>query len=443
MQVSNHFGQPLAALLAQIEKKVTKEQFYTWFAPLKLRRMDAGGILFEVPNAFHKSHLQTNCAELIRDTARAVFGVTGPVGFVVAAQDAGGFDRSPALEEPPSLERQLNRHYVFENFIVGPNNRLAHAASVAVAESPGKAYNPLFIHSAVGLGKTHLLQAICFSLLARSPRPAILYISCETFINNFISAVQSSTVNSFREMYTTVDVLAIDDIHFLANKERTQEQFFHTFNTLYNEGRQIILSSDSDPREIPALEERLVSRFKWGLVAKIDSPSYETRVAIIRSKAKLRGLALPDDVIEYVARNITTNIREIEGAIVRLAGYASLARSRITLDFAKEILKDAVSRRTAIRIEDIVREVADMFSIKVSALHSRKRTKSIAFPRQLCMYLARELASLSYDEIGAYIGGRDHTTVMYAVEKIRDLLAKDRDLRNRVDKIKERLFKIS
>ena len=250
-------------------------------------------------------------------------------------------------------------------------------------------------------------------------------------------------MNTFREMYTNVDVLAIDDIHFLSNKERTQEQFFHTFNTLYNEGRQIILSSDSDPREIPALEERLVSRFKWGLVAKIDRPSYETRVAIIRSKAKLRNLLLPDEVVQYVAENIVTNIREIEGAIVRLSGYASLANRAITLDFAKEILKDSISSRATVRIEDILREVAETFSIKVSELHSRKRTKSIAFPRQLCMYLARELALLSYEEVGAYIGGRDHTTVMYAVEKIRGLLAKDRELRNRIDKIKERLHKVT
>jgi chromosomal replication initiator protein len=313
----------------------------------------------------------------------------------------------------------LNPDYVFENFVTGPCNRLPHAACVAVAEQPGKAYNPLFIHGGVGLGKTHLLQAVCQKLLERDPHARILYLSCDSFINQFINAIETGEMNQFRYRYRNVDMLVIDDIHFLAGRDRTQEEFFHTFNTLYQGHKQIILSADCPPSEIPELEERLVSRFNWGLVARIDKPCYETRMAILQIKAKMRGMTLPDDVLCYVAAKIESNTRELEGAITKIQGMAMLQQGNIDLELAKAALGEAVTpEQKRITIQQILDIVTKYYNVRLSDIQSKKRHKSIAFPRQVCMFLARKHTHYSLEEIGGYFGGRDHTTVLHAIRTV-------------------------
>jgi chromosomal replication initiator protein len=313
----------------------------------------------------------------------------------------------------------LNPDYTFDNFVTGPCNRLPHAASIAVAEQPGKAYNPLFIHGGVGLGKTHLLQAVSQRVLERADHLRILYLSCDAFINQFITAVETGEMNQFRHRYRDVDILIIDDIHFLAGRDRTQEEFFHTFNTLYQGHKQIILSADCPPSEIPELEERLVSRFNWGLVARIEKPCYETRVAILQKKARMRGLTMPDDVVCYIGGKIETNTRELEGAITKIQGMAMLQEGRIDLELAKAALGEtAGADQRRVTIQNILDVVTKYYNVRLSDLQSKKRHKSIAFPRQVCMYLARGHTRYSLEEIGGYFGGRDHTTVLHAVRTV-------------------------
>ncbi|HOI54781.1 MAG TPA: chromosomal replication initiator protein DnaA [Phycisphaerae bacterium] len=348
------------------------------------------------------------------------------------------FVRRAATE--PHEQLRLNPNNTFDNFVVAPNNRLAHAACTAVCDAPGQAYNPLFLHGTVGLGKTHLLQAICHRLLQRQADVHILYLSCESFVNQFIASVERGELEQFRYRYRHVDVLVIDDIHFLADKERTQEEFFHTFNTLYQAQRQVILSSDSPPHEIPHLEERLVSRFKWGLVARLDKPSFETRVAIVAKKAKLRGVAIPDDVIAFIARTVDTNVRELEGAVTRVGAQAVLAGQPITLETAREVLSDSVPRKPReVMVPEIIAAVVKRYGIRVADLQSKKRNKSISTPRQVAMYLARRLTKLSLEEIGGYFGGRDHTTVLHADRKIEESLAGEPELRAMLESLTEEI----
>jgi chromosomal replication initiator protein len=313
----------------------------------------------------------------------------------------------------------LNPDYTFENFVTGPCNRLSHAASVAVGDQPGQAYNPLFIHGGVGLGKTHLLQAISQKVLEKNKDARILYLSCDSFVNQFILAVETNEMHQFRHRYRLVDVLVIDDIHFLAGHDRTQEEFFHTFNTLYQQHKQIILSADCSPSEIPELEDRLISRFNWGLVARIEKPCYETRIAILQKKARMRGLTLPEDVVCYVAGRVENNTRELEGAITKIQGMAMLQEGRIDLDLAKSALGDvAIPEQRRITIQQIFEAVTKYYNVRLSDLQSKKRHKSIAFPRQVCMFLARRHTRYSLEEIGGYFGGRDHTTVLHAVRTV-------------------------
>ncbi len=309
----------------------------------------------------------------------------------------------------------INPDYSFDHFVVGPNNEFAHAAAMAIAANPGRVYNPFFIHGGVGLGKTHLLQAICLKLAQTTPMPVMHYTSCEAFVTQFIESVQSGEMSQFRHRFREVDVLVIDDIHFLAKRDRTQEEFFHTFNCLYQAQKQIILSSDAPPEEIPELEDRLVSRFKWGLVLKIEAPCYETRVAILKTKARLRGMPMPDTVAEYIANRIDTNIRELEGAIVKLHIQSTVEKRPIDLDLARASLGD-VGREVIGEpsIQSIISAVTEFYRIKLTDLQSKHRQRSITLPRQMCMYLARRLTRHSLEEIGGYFGGRDHTTVMHA-----------------------------
>jgi len=430
-------------VLTRIEKRFNKEKLSNWFGVVRLAKIDAGAAEIEVPNRFFQEWLSQYYLEPIEQALEEATGRKLKAQFKIRYRKVAEVTPAGVDEEEDFVSTlNLSRDYTFENFVVGPSNRLPHAASLAVVDSPGAVYNPLFLHGSVGLGKTHLLQAICHALLRRSPEMRILYLSCETFINHFISAVETGKLEAFRYKYRHADVLVIDDIHFLANKERTQEEFFHTFNTLYNAQKQIILSSDSEPREIPTLEERLVSRFKWGLVAKIDAPEFETRVAIIQKKAKLRGFEIPEAVATYVAEHIQSNIRELEGAIIRLLGYTALAKRTLNLDLAKEILKDSIPTTRRVTIEAIIKAVTERFNVKLSDLQSKKRSRSVAFPRQVCMYLARTLTSHSLEEIGGYFGGRDHTTVLYAEEKIRSAIKKDRRLRATLDAITTEVQKV-
>jgi chromosomal replication initiator protein len=351
---------------------------------------------------------------------------------LVGPHDAGQLDLPfiRRAQTEPEEQVRLNPNYTFENLVVAENNRLAHAACVAVCEAPGQAYNPLFLHGTVGLGKSHLLQATCHRLLDRRRDAKILYLSCESFVNQFIAAVERGDLERFRYHYRHIDVLVIDDIHFLADKERTQEEFFHTFNTLYQSQKQVILSSDSAPQEIPHLEERLVSRFKWGLVARLDRPDFETRVAILGKKARQQGLELPDDILRYIAQTHDNNIRELEGAVTRVAAECRFAGAQLTVDMVRGLLADTAPKSAReITVTEIIDAVVARYSVRVSELQSKKRSRSVALPRQVAMYLARRLTDLSLEEIGGYFGGRDHTTVLHAERKIAQDLAADEDIK--------------
>ncbi len=331
-------------------------------------------------------------------------------------------------DAPPRYDTLVvNPDFSFDNFVVGPNNRLAHAAAVAVAGNPGKAYNPYFVHGGVGLGKTHLLQAICLKIMEANPRAVLFYTSCEGFVTQFFESVQSGEMSQFRHRFRDVDVLIIDDIHFLTKRDRSQEEFFHTFNSLYQASKQIILSSDAPPEEIPDLEERLVSRFKWGLVAKIDAPDYETRIQILKSKAQIRGVPMPDDVAQFVAARVDNNIRELEGAIVKLQVQAMVEKVPISVDLARQALGDLVVRAAEHipTIQEIITVVTEFYNIRLSDLQSKHRQRSIALPRHVCMFLARKCTRLSLEEIGGFFGGRDHTTVMHAIKTVEARLSTD------------------
>ena len=356
--------------------------------------------------------------------------------IVHASSERSRLDSSGALP--------INPDYAFGDFVIGPNNRLAHAASVAVSENPGYAYNPLFIHGGVGLGKTHLLQAICLKITQENPGINLHYVSCDGFMTQFMNAVQSGRMAEFRHTFRDVDLLVIDDIHFLAKRDRTQEEFFHTFNALYQANKQIILSSDAPPEEIPDLEERLVSRFMWGLVAKVEKPGFETRVEILKRKAEARGLTLPEPVTTEIAHYIDTNIRELEGAITKLQIYATVEKRDIDLDLARDALGEefaaAVSAQgTGPTIERIISEISGYYSVKRTEILGKRRHKSIALPRQVGMYLSRKYTRHSLEEVGAHFGGRDHTTVMHAVKTITKRSKDDEGLHSDVLAIESRL----
>jgi chromosomal replication initiator protein len=391
----------------------------SWFDQLAPRQLNNGVIQVNVATPAQLMFCQSQCQQPFTQAAQVIFARLVAVSFHCDNLPSGGVFND---QDQPLI---LSPDYTFENFVVGPCNRLPHAASVAVAGQLGKAYNPLFIHGGVGLGKTHLLQAVCQAVLERQPDAHIRYLSCDSFINQFIQAVQHGDMSQFRFRYRHVDVLVIDDIHFLRGHDRTQEEFFHTFNTLYQSNKQIILSADAPPSEIPELEERLVSRFNWGLVARIEKPCYETRVAILQKKARLRGMAIPDDVICYVASKVENNTRELEGAITRLQGMAMLQEGKIDMELARAALGEtATPEQKRISIQQIIDAVTTYYNVRTSDLQSKKRHKSIAFPRQVCMYLARKNTRYSLEEIGGYFGGRDHTTVLHAVRTV------DYDIKN-------------
>ncbi|MFM9995847.1 MAG: chromosomal replication initiator protein DnaA [Phycisphaerales bacterium] len=391
-----------------------------WFELLEPLGINGGVLRVRAQSTVHRDYLDRECRKAFSEAARAATGMLLSVQFLGPDETAEPAAAQP--ERPPARREDalvINPDFSFEHFIIGPNNRLAHAAALAVAEAPGRTYNPLFIHGGVGLGKTHLLQAVCLKVLARDPQASIHLTSCDSFITRYMDAVQAGAMSNFRNRFRGVDVLIVDDIHFLAKRDRSQEEFFHTFNSLHQAGKQIVLSSDAAPEEIPHLEKRLVSRFNSGVVAPIQQPGYETRVAILKRKATLRGVDLPDDVIGYVATRVDTNIRELEGTIIRLQMQSSVDERPIDLALAQLVVGDPPTRaNNEPTIQTVISAVIEFYGIRLTDLQSKRRHRSVTIPRQICMYLAREHTNHSLEEIGGYFGGRDHTTVMHAVKTV-------------------------
>jgi chromosomal replication initiator protein len=429
-----------------------------WFEEIEPAGVDGGTLLLRVHSPVHRDYLQRQCVPPFREAAQSVTGhllalrfvgedeepvrgpAPAPVPDTVEAVEPASWpegDRAPEWAYADSLP--LNPDYAFDHFVVGPGNRLAHAAAQAVSVSPGRAYNPYFVHGDVGLGKTHLLQAICLRILAERPRTRIYYTSAEGFITQFTESVRTQRMSRFRHKFRDVDVLVIDDIHFLSKKESSQEEFFHTFNALFQAHKQIVLSSDAPPEDIPDLEDRLVSRFKWGLVTSVDKPGYETRVQILKNKARLRSLELPDDVAGYVASKLDTNIRELEGAIVKLQIMASVENRPVTLDLARTALGDDARAERQIQIQTIIEVTTGFYGVKVTDLQSKRRHRSVALPRQVCMALARKLTRHSLEEIGGYFGGRDHTTVLHALKTVADRSEADNDFARIMTTLEQRI----
>jgi chromosomal replication initiator protein len=405
-----------------------------WFDQMVPRQLTNGVIQVTVATPAQLNFCQGQCQTPFSAAAQGITGRLVAVSFHCDNLGRGGIFSESDQPLP------LSPDYTFDQFVTGPCNQLAHVGSIAVAEKPGKAYNPLFIHGGVGLGKTHLLQAVCQKVLERQPDARILYLSCDNFINQFINSVEIGDMQQFRFRFRHVDLLIIDDIHFLAGHDRTQEEFFHTFNTLYQQQKQIILSADSPPSEIPELEERLVSRFNWGLVARIEKPCYETRVAILQKKAKMRGVLLPEDVVCYIASKVENNTRELEGAITKIQGMSLLQNGRIDIDLAKAALGDsALPDQKRITIQMIYDAVIKYYSVRQSDIQSKKRHKSIAFPRQVCMFLARRHTRFSLAEIGLYFGGRDHTTVLHAVRSVEEDRVNDKSVADQLSHIEGQL----
>jgi chromosomal replication initiator protein len=425
-------------VLQDISKKVSKPSFETWLESTQALSLENNTLTIVAPNEFILDWLDNYYRPLISESVTNLTGVQLTLKFILPQHDPPeevdmsiAFSKKRPNTKPASSgggsQGLLNPKYTFESFVVGAGNRFAHAASLAVAEAPARAYNPLFIYGGVGLGKTHLMQAIGHYVLQNNPGARVVYTTSEKFTNEFINAIIDNKVTDFRNIYRNVDVLLIDDIQFLAGKEQTQEEFFHTFNTLHEESKQIVISSDRPPKEIPTLEDRLRSRFEWGLITDITPPDLETRIAILRKKAKAENLDVPAEVLTYIASQINTNIRELEGALTRVIAYSAMINKEITAEMAMEALKDMIPSHhpRQLTVAHIQQVVADHFNLKVEDLKAKKRTKSIAYPRQIAMYLSRELTDSSLPKIGQEFGGRDHTTVIHAHEKIKKDMEQD------------------
>ncbi len=455
--MNHQLSQVWNRMLIEIEKNLSRPSFETWLKSTRPVSLTGNTIVIEVPNDFTKDWLESRYRQSILGIIKNITGEKYNITFVIASSVDSLLD-NPAdlqLSQPLNLRHDnpknfnyknyqgspLNPRYTFESFVVGNCNRLAHAASLAVAEAPSRAYNPLFIYGGVGLGKTHLLHAIGHYILDNNHGcKKITYISTEKFTNEFINSIRDNKTVDFRNKYRNVDVLLIDDIQFLAGKEQTQEEFFHTFNTLHESYRQVVVSSDRPPKEIPTLEDRLRSRFEWGLITDINSPDLETRMAILKKKATSENLYIPNEVVMYIAGKIDTNIRELEGALIRIIACSSLSSSPMSLELAEEALKDIISSpKRKITINQILKHTSSRFDITPQDIKSKKRTQAIALSRQVAMYLTRELTDYSLIKIGQEFGGRDHTTVIHACKKIENELSFNSDLKNKVSLIKNDL----
>ena len=439
-----------------IKGEISEISFNTWIKSCTPISISDNILKLSVPNEFTKGILDTRYKDLLIQALKIVTSRKFKIEFYLESdleeekendekqkeekkENTNDVDGSIVVSD--EMSATLNPKYTFQSFVIGNSNRFAHAASLAVAESPAKAYNPLFIYGGVGLGKTHLMHAIGHYILQENPKAKVVYVSSEKFTNELINAIKDDKNEEFRNKYRKVDVLLIDDIQFIAGKERTQEEFFHTFNALHEEDKQIILSSDRPPKEIPTLEDRLRSRFEWGLIADIQPPDFETRMAILKKKADVEGLNVPNEVMVYIATKIKSNIRELEGALIRIIAYSSLTNRDVSVDLASEALKDIISNKESapVTVKTIQESVANYYNLRIEDLKSQRRTRNIAYPRQIAMYLSRKLTDMSLPKIGEEFGGRDHTTVIHAYEKISENLKTDEGLQSMINDITKKL----
>lgn len=432
------------AALGQLQMEMPRAAFDTWVRDTELLTYEDGSFVIGVRNAYARDWLEDRLLSTVKRVLTGILGRTVEVRFVVWHEDSVDDSPEPVMktsfgsESPLNISSNLTNRYTFESFVVGSSNRLAHAACQAVAESPARAYNPLFLYGGVGLGKTHLLHAI--GHVCSTGGLNVLYVSSEEFTNDLINAIRSHTTDAFRERYRRIDLLLIDDIQFLVGKESTQEEFFHTFNTLHGQDKQLVISSDRPPKALVTLEERLRSRFEWGLTADIQLPDFETRLAILRSKAERARRSVESELLELIARRVQSNIRELEGALTRVLAFSDLSGAPLSRELVETALIDLLPRGDTLTVERIVAVVAKQFGVEVDRLLSRERSREVALPRHVAMYLMREETSASLPQIGEALGGRDHTTVMYGCDKITNLMETDDVLRRQVLLVREKLF---
>ncbi len=434
-------------ILDRISGLVTPQSFQTWFKPTRLVSYEDSQLVVEGPNPFFIDWLSEHHVKKIKSAARDILGEDVSIEFISSpllprvSAPAENSKRSILVKEPVTLPNrvQLNSRYTFDEFVVGGGNRLATAAAMAVAEKPAQVYNPLFIYGGVGLGKTHLLQAIGHAVLRAHPSMHISYVSTESFMNELIQAIRTGITLEFKERYRNTDILLIDDIQFLAGKESTQEEFFFTFNSLHDANKQIVVTSDCPPKQIPTLQERLTSRFEWGLITDIQAPDIETRIAILRKKVEKEHIQIPDSVIQVIAENVKNNIRELEGSLVRILACSSLTCQDINVDMALDVLKDLIKEpgKKSLNVRSIQKSVSQHFDIPLDSLKAKTRIKTVVVARQAAIYLCRELTDLSLVQIGKRFGGRDHSTVLHAIKKIESLLDSDPSIRQKIDSIRE------
>lgn len=442
--------------LVQLELKLSPQHYATWIKPLKFIKIEQDQIFLDVPNRFVLDWVKENYAKLIQKIVSDISAVSYRIHFNVSSQAR---ENLPVIQTPHipeakkalaredmqkgvngSPEINLNRKYTFEEFVSGSSNQFAYAAAMAVANNPATTYNPLFIYGGVGLGKTHLINAIGNAILKKSQAMRICYYTSEKFMNELINSLRYNRMDEFRNKFRSMDVLLIDDIQFIAGKERTQEEFFHTFNALYESHKQIIVTSDKFPKDIPGLEERLRSRFEWGLIADIQPPDVETKLAILKMKAEQNGIKLPEEVALFLANSVCSNVRELEGYLIRIGAYASLTATQVNQEMAREVLKDIlIERNKELTVEEIIKKVSGHFNIKISDIKSPKRLKAVVLPRQIAMYISRQLTSSSYPEIGERFGGKDHSTIIHAIRKIEKLMEEDFQLRTTIESLKNSL----
>jgi chromosomal replication initiator protein len=434
-----------------IKEKISLQNFDTWIRPIRIISLQDNCILLSVPNRFFKDWLKENYYSLLKDSLTSLVGAAINIDFEISQREENNDDclnghmnsgSIPAIGKMSQvrINPSLNPNYTFDRFIVGASNQLAHAACIAVSEQPAKQYNPLFIYGGVGLGKTHLLNAIGLRIMVIHQKINVLYVSAEEFMNELVNSIRYDKMPKFRDKYRQIGCLLMDDIHFLAGKERTQEEFFHTFNTLHDSGKQIVVASDKFPKDIPNLEERLRNRFEWGLIADIQPPEMETKIAIVDKKAQENNIIIPSAVAHYIASSAESNIRELEGYLIRIAAYASLARREIDMALVQEVLKKTVrNTKGNVTVEEIVRIVAGKFGVKINELKAHKKNKNLAVARHVAMYLARKLTTSSFPDIGEKVGGRDHSTVIYACNKMKKLMDTDDNIKMIVKNIEDAL----
>ena len=440
--------------LTHLELNLSPQHFSTWIKPLKLVKIEQDIVYLEVPNRFVLDWVKENYSKLIQKNLSDLSAVSYRLHFNVSNQTIEEINKINSVVETPevvatkkaivnntqSADLNLNRKYTFEEFVAGSSNQFAYAAAMAVANNPATTYNPLFIYGGVGLGKTHLVNAMGNAILKKSPQMRICYYTSEKFMNELINSLRYNRMDEFRNKFRSMDILLIDDIQFIAGKERTQEEFFHTFNALYESHKQIIVTSDKFPKDIPGLEERLRSRFEWGLIADIQAPDVETKLAILKMKAEQNRINLPEDVALFLANSICNNVRELEGYLIRIGAYASLTSVPVSLEMARDVLKDIlIERNRELSVEEILKKVSLHFNIKVSDIKSAKRLKAVVLPRQIAMYISRQLTSSSYPEIGDRFGGKDHSTIIHAIRKIEKLMEEDFQLKSTIENLKKEL----